>query len=58
MENVKNLTNAINLLAAKTIKGTSFVGLRTKQTRRKIKPNNYSGYYYENCLVSDLTPYK
>jgi hypothetical protein len=29
MENVKNLTNAINLLlAAKTIKGTSFVGLR------------------------------
>jgi hypothetical protein len=46
MENV-NLTNAINLLlAAKTIKGTSFVGLRNYENKQgEIKPNNYSGYY-------------
>jgi hypothetical protein len=33
MENVKNLTNAINILAAKTIKGT-FVGLRNYENKQ------------------------
>jgi hypothetical protein len=55
MENVKNLTNAINLLlAAKTIKGTSFVGLRNYENKQGEKSNQtiIAGITYENCLVS------
>jgi hypothetical protein len=57
MENVKNLTNAINLLlAAKTIKGTSFVGLRNYENKQGEKSNQtiIAGITYENCLVSDF----
>lgn len=57
MENVKNLNDAIKLIvAAHTIKGTSFVGLREYVNKQGEKSNQtiIAGITYENCLLNDF----
>lgn len=57
MTNPTKLDRALELLAvAKTIKGTTFIGLRNYQNKQGEKSNQtiIAGITYENCLVTDF----
>jgi len=61
MNSIKKLTNYLVLLAvAKTIKGTSFIGLRNYENKKGEVSNQtiIAGITYENCLIKDFQSLK